>query len=82
MPFLEYETYVNVEVDIAELETEDLIDVLESRGYTVLGDNFSGQEKEIESALRAIEDTAIRTEDLVARLSLMRALRTIEPLLT
>ena len=82
MPFLEYETYVNVEVDIAELETEDLIDVLESRGYIVLGDNFSGQEKEIESALRAIEDIALRTEDLVARASLMRALRTIEPLLT
>lgn len=82
MPFLDYETYVNVEVDIADLETEDLIDVLESRGYIVLGDNFSGQEKEIESALRAIEDIALRTEDLVARVSLMRALRIIEPLLT
>lgn len=82
MPVLDYETYVNVEVDIADLETEDLIDVLESRGYIVLEENFSGQEKEIESALRAIEDIALRTEDLVARGSLMRALRIIEPLLT
>lgn len=82
MAILEYNTHVNVEVDTEELETEDLINILESRGYIVLGDNFSGQEKEIESALRAIEDIALRTKELVSRASLMRALRTIEPLLT
>lgn len=36
------ETYVEVEVDISEFDTEDLIDELESRGEMVVGETCEG----------------------------------------
>jgi hypothetical protein len=49
--------YVEVEVDLNEFDTDDLIEEIESRGYVVLGETELSPDDDDDLELRKIYDT-------------------------